>query len=151
MKTQQPQIPKAARRERGSRRQSLALKLWFWFLGGFWYFGVFVVFLFFEEPRGAQTLPATPNAGIVTFSCQNVGIVTYSLTLGLFWGFPWLSPIYLALWAPLSLCLFLLLLLLKEEREEGEGHSQPEEPRGVQTPPQIRRLGIPANALIGTS
>ena len=73
------------------------------------------------------------------------GIVTYSLTLGLFWGFPWLSPIYLALWAPLS------LITKRTKRAEGDGHSQPEEPRGVQTPPQIRRLGIPANALIGTS
>ena len=61
------------------------------------------------------------------------GIVTYSLTLGLLWGFPWLSPIYLALWAPLSLCLFLLLLLLKEERERTErvtaNQRSPEESR----------------------
>ena len=80
------------------------------------------------------------------------GIVTYSLTLGLLWGFPWLSLIYLALWAPLSRCLFLLIIIReRRKRAEGEGHSQPEEPRGVQTPPQIRRLGIPANALSGTS
>ena len=74
-------------------------------------------------------------------------IVTYSLTLGLFWDLPWLSPIYLALWAPL----LFYIIFERRKKEEGEGHSQPAEPRGVRTPPQIRRLGIPASALIGTS
>ena len=79
--------------------------------------------------------------------------------MALLWGSSGASPgSPLSIWPSGLLFLYvssmsrsLTMIIERRKREEGEGHSQPAEPRGVRTPPQIRRLGIPANALIGTS
>ena len=116
-------------------------KVWLWSFGFLvlvlWRFGFFCFSRNQGEPRRSRLLQMQ--------ELLLSGIVTYSLTLGLFWDLPWLSPIYLALWAPL----LFYIIFERRKRAGGEGHS--EEPRGAQTPPQIHHLRIPANTLVGTS
>ena len=94
-----------------------------------------------ERVTASQRAQRSPDAPGYS-KCRNRCIWPYfGALLELPLALPYLSG---PLGSSFSMSLSLITGIIKRRKTaEREGHSQPEEPRGVQTPPQIRRLAPP--------